>query len=81
LRAAGATDLRAAGATDLREAGGATDLREGAGGATDLREVLASADDLSLFLGMGRGRRPANLGGSAPNARSVLYLREFSEFR
>ena len=83
LRAPGATDLRpaAGGATDLRPAGGATDLREAGGGATDLREMLAFADDLSLFLGMRRGLGPANLGGPAPHPRSVLYLREFSEFR
>ena len=79
--AGGSTDFRDAGATDVRDAGGATDFREAGGGATDLREVLAFADDLGLFLGMGRGQRPAYLGGSAPNPRSVLYLREFSEFR
>ena len=83
LRAPGATDLRpaAGGATDFREAGGRTDFRAAAGGATDFREVLAFAEDLSLFLGMGHGLGPANLGGSVPNPRSVLYLREFSEFR
>jgi hypothetical protein len=46
-----------------------------------LRAVLAFAEDLSLFLGMGRGRGPSKMSGSAPNLRSVLYLREFSEFR
>jgi hypothetical protein len=77
------TDLRAAGggATDLRAGGGATDLREAGGGATDFREVLAFAGDLSLFLGMGHGLGPACLGGSVPHPRSVLYLRQFSEFR
>jgi hypothetical protein len=83
LRPPGATDFRppAGGATDLREAGGKTDFREAGGGATDFLEELAFAVDLSLFLGMGRGLGPANLGGSVPNPRSVLYLREFSEFR
>ena len=91
LRALGATDLRAPGRTDVRRAGGgatefragggATDLREGGGGATDFREVLAFADDLSLFLGMGHGLGPAYRGGSVPHPRSVLYLRDFSEFR
>ena len=89
LRAAGATDLRegggtvfrAAGITDLREGGGGTLRRVAGGGGTDLRTVLAFAEDLSLFLGMGRGSGPACLGGSAPNPRSVLYLRQFSEFR
>ena len=83
LRAPGATDLRAGGGgvTDLRAGGGATDLREAGGGATDFREVLAFADDLSLFLGMGHGLGPAHRGGSVPHPRSVLYLRDFSEFR
>ena len=84
LPAGGSTDFRApvaGGATDLRAAGGSTDLRTAGGGATDLREGLAFADDLSLFLGMGHGRETRLLSGSAPSPRSVLYLREFSEFR
>jgi hypothetical protein len=81
FRDAGGTDLRAAGATDLRAAGGGTLRREGGGGATDRRTLLAFADDLGFFLGMAAACEPAIVGGSAPNPRSVLYLREFSEFR
>jgi hypothetical protein len=80
FRDAGSTDLRAGGATDLRAAGG-TLRREAGGGATDLRAVLAFADDLGFFLGMDRRLPTPQPGRIGANPRSVLYLREFSEFR